>query len=279
MIDLHCHILPAVDDGAVDLDAALAICRLAADDGCTAMVATPHLRHELWPNDDRGHLERLWRRLRDLARGIIDVHLGGEIAVNSESCSEMNSLPGGGLLPLAGSRYLLLEFHTRGIGPDPEELIHELVVEGWCPVIAHPERTPWLASDPGYMTALLDLGALAQVTAMSVINPQARFAFDACSRMLDAGMVHFVASDAHDTRNRPPGLSQAYQRVADTLGEPVARELFITNPRAVLENRSLDVPARPSAMSDPGPGSPVAPTEPPDGSRRQKVTALLSRLR
>ncbi len=276
MIDLHCHILPAVDDGAVDLDAALAICRLAADDGCTAMVATPHLRHELWHNDDRGHLEGLWRRLRDLASGIIDVYLGGEIAVNSGSCSEMHRLPGGDLLPLAGSRYLLLEFHTRGIGPDPEELIHELIVEGWCPVIAHPERIPWLASDPGYMTALLELGALAQVTAMSVINPAAHYSFDACSRMLDAGMVHFVASDAHDIRNRPPGLSQAYQHVARTLGEPVARELFITNPRAVLENRSLDLPSRPVAASDPEPGSPTALN---DGGRRQKVSALLSRLR
>ncbi len=239
MIDLHCHILPGVDDGADDLEAALAICRLAAADGCTAMVATPHLRHEYWHNGDRQRLESLWRQVRGLASGIIDVHLGGEIAVNSESCRELSRLPGGELLSLAGSRYLLLEFHHVGMGPDPEELIHELVVDGWCPVIAHPERIRWLASDPGYMQALLDLGALAQVTAMSVINLAGRFAFDAVSRMLDAGMVHFVASDAHDTRLRPPGMSRAFRRVAETLGEPVARELFITNPRAVVENRAL----------------------------------------
>ncbi len=240
MIDLHCHILPAVDDGATDFDTALNICRLAAEDGCTAMVATPHLRHEFWQNEDRAYLEQLWHRVRDLADGVIDVHLGGEIAVNSASCREMSHLPEGNLLSLAGSRYLLLEFHHIGMGPDPEELIHELVIDGWHPVIAHPERIRWLASDPRYIEALIDLGALVQITAMSLTNLAGRFAFDSASRMLDAGMVHFVASDAHDTRNRPPGLSRAFRRVAENLGEPVARQLFITHPQAVLEDRPLD---------------------------------------
>ncbi len=242
MIDLHCHILPAVDDGATDLDIALAMCRLAANDGCTAVVATPHLRHELWRNGDRGRLEQLWRQVRDLASGIIDIHLGGEIAVNSESWGEMSHLPEGDLLSLAGSRYLLLEFHPMGIGPDPEELIHELIVGGWWPVIAHPERIPWLAGDLRNLGVLLDLGALAQVTAMSVNNEAGRFAFDSASRMLDAGMVHFIASDAHDTTIRPPGLSRAYRRVAEALGEPYARKILNHNPRAVLENRPLRSP-------------------------------------
>ncbi len=239
MIDLHSHILPAVDDGAEDLDVAVAMCRLAAEDGCTAIVATPHLRHELWSNENREHLEGLWRQVRDLASGFIDVFLGGEIAVNSESYGEMYRLPEGDLLPLAGSRYLLLEFHPRGIGPDPEELIHELLVEGWCPVLAHPERIPWLASDPGYLGALLDQGALAQITAMSVTGEAGRFAFDAASRMLAADMVHFIASDAHGTSRRPPGLSRAYRHLAETIGESIARRLLVTNPRAVVENRPL----------------------------------------
>ncbi len=261
MRDLHSHILPAVDDGATDLDAALAMCRLAADDGCTAMVATPHLRHELWLNEDREHLEQLWRRVRDLASGLIDVFLGGEIAVNSESIVEMDLLPEGDLLPLAGSRYLLLEFHPRGIGPDPEGLIHELVIEGWCPIIAHPERIPWLAGDPAYLGALLDQGALVQLTAMSVTGEAGRFAFDSAARMLDAGMVHFIASDAHDSTRRPPGLSRAYRRVAETRSELVARRLFMTNPRAVLEDRLLsEAPdAATGAMRGSRPGSPVAP--------------------
>ena len=240
MIDLHCHILPGIDDGATDLDVALAMCRLAAEDGCTAMVATPHLRHELWQNADRALIERLFHQVCERTRGLIEIFLGGEIAVNSESAHEMNRLPGGDLLPLAGSRYLLLEFHPRRMGPDPEELIHELVVDGWRPVIAHPERIPWLASDPAYMAALLKHGALAQVTATSLTHKAGRFVSDAASRMLAAGMVHFVASDAHGITRRPPGLSEAYREVAEAGGEALARRLFIVNPRAVLENRPLD---------------------------------------
>ncbi len=274
MIDLHCHILPAVDDGAEDLDTALAICRAAAADGCTAMVATPHLRHEFWHNGDRAHLERLWRQVRDRTQGMIDIYLGGEIAVNSESCGEMHHLPEGDLLSLAGSRYLLLEFHPRGMGPDPEELIHELTVDGWCPVIAHPERIPWLVNDPSYLEALLDVGALTQVTAMSVVHPGGHFASQACTRMLEAGMVHFVASDAHDTRSRPPGLSQAYHQIAESQGETVARELFISNPQAVLENRLLNEPTEPFLASDASPEQ-----ERTDGPRQSGATALLSRQR
>ncbi len=261
MIDLHCHILPAVDDGATDLDAALEMCRLAAADGCTAMVATPHLRHEQWWNGDRPLLERLWRRLKSLASGLLEVHLGGEIAVNSESWSELTLLPDCGLLPLAGSRYLLLEFDPRGLGPNPEDLIHELVVRGWCPVIAHPERIPWLAGDPPFFQALLGQGALAQVTARSLLGGSGRFVGDAAAMMLEAGWVHFVASDAHDTAIRRPGLGQAYRQVARTRGEPVARQLFVANPRAVLDNRPPGeisaVPRTPLGGTAARAGSPV----------------------
>ncbi len=242
MIDLHSHLLPAVDDGATDLREALAMCVAAAADGCTAMVATPHLRHEQWWNGDRRRLEELWRRVREAASEHLEVYLGGEIAVNSESCDELQLLPESDLLPLAGSRYLLLEFHPRGIGPNPEDLIYELTIEGWYPVIAHPERIPWLAEDLGFLAALLDLGALAQITAMSVTGELGRFAHAAVTRMLEADMVHFVASDAHDSRIRRPGLGQAFRRVAASWGEAKARELFVTNPRAVLMSR----PPRPS---------------------------------
>ena len=250
MIDLHCHLLPAVDDGAADLEEAVSMCSAAAADGCTAIVATPHLRHERWWNGDRLRLEELWRRLEAAAADHLQVHLGGEIAINSESADELLRLPEGDLLSLAGSRYLLLEFHPRGIGPDPEDLVHELAISGWFPVIAHPERIPWLAEDLGYLAALSDLGALVQITAMSVTGEIGRFTQNAAERMLEDEMVHFIASDAHDCRIRRPGLSRAFGRVADSWGEAKARELFIENPRAVLSNSPL---RRPLVGIVPGP--------------------------
>ena len=242
MIDLHCHILPGVDDGAADLDEAMAMCLLAAEDGCTAMIATPHLRHERWWNDDRRRLEALWQQLQARLAGRIDLYLGGEIAVNSQSSREMELLPDSDLLPLAGSRYLLLECDIRGLGPDPGELIHELVVAGWVPILAHPERIPWLGGDLDYLEELVEHGALVQLTAMSITGAMGRMLAEVSRQMLDADLVHFVASDAHDTRIRRPGLSRAFRVVAEIQGEAVARRIFEAHPRAVLENRPWQAP-------------------------------------
>lgn len=246
MIDLHSHVLPGIDDGARDLQDSLAMCRMAAEDGCSAIVATPHLRHEQWWNGDRNLLEAKWLEVRAAAAEYLDVRLGGEIAVNSQSAGELDLLPDGDLCSLCGSRYLLLEFHHRGLGPDPLDLIHELAIGGWWPVIAHPERIRWLADDPRYLNALVDHGALVQVTAMSVTGECARWVRNATSRWLDEGMVHFVASDAHNTTVRPPGLSRAYRLLASTRGEELANKLLVENPRAVLENRPLGQVGRPS---------------------------------
>lgn len=215
------------------------MCRLSAEDGCTAMVATPHLRHEQWWNADRSRLETIWRRLSEAASDHLEVLLGGEIAVNSESFHELGLLPAGDLLPLAGSRYLLLELDPRGLGPDPEDLVHELTVEGWLPILAHPERISWLARDLGYLRVLVDQGALVQLTAMSVTGDMGRLLHDVSDRMLDAGLVHFVASDCHDSRIRRPGLSKAYHHVAQTRGEELARQLFVANPTALVQDRPL----------------------------------------
>ncbi len=239
MIDLHSHLLPGIDDGATDLRDALAMCRMAAQDGCSTIVATPHLRHERWENSDRAFLLQKWREVRSAAADYLDVQLGGEIAINSQSVAELDRLPDCDLLSLCGSRYLLLELDSRGLGPDPLDLIYELTIRDWLPVIAHPERIRGLADDLRYLDAMIDHGALMQVTAMSVTGECARWVRDATARMLDRDMVHFVASDAHNTGIRPPGLSRAYNVIASTRGEMVANRLFVENPRSVLENRPL----------------------------------------
>ncbi|MEM6794321.1 MAG: CpsB/CapC family capsule biosynthesis tyrosine phosphatase [Acidobacteriota bacterium] len=243
MIDLHSHLLPGIDDGADDLDQALAMCRLAAADGCTAIVATPHLRHELYWNDERQEIVDLWRRLRDADPGI-EVLLGGEIAVCAESLAEIDLLPGGELLSLAGGRYLLLEFNSRGLGPDPVEMVYELCVLGWRPLIAHPERIPWLARDLDLVAALVDHGAALQLTAMSVTGDLGWRLQERSHEMLDAGLVHVVASDAHNTGSRPPGLARAFDHVRKRCGEETARALFIDHPRTILENKPIEWVAR-----------------------------------
>ena len=240
MIDLHCHLLPGVDDGAQSLAEAVAMCRLAAADGCEAMVATPHQRRGEWWNADREHLAGLAGQLQEAVGPGFRVFLGGEIHVDAELLEEVEKLPdGGGVLSLAGSRYLLIEFGPYGAPSEAIHLIHELAVTGWRPIIAHPEFIPWLAAELEVMARLVSLGATLQVTAMSVTGDFGRRPQNDAVALLEAGLVHFVASDSHGVRRRPPGLRRAFRTIADRWGEEAARRLTTDNPRAVIEDRPL----------------------------------------
>lgn len=240
MIDLHCHILPGVDDGPQTLEEAVAMCRMAADDGCEAMVATPHQRRGEWWNADREALAALAGEVQHAVGAGFRVLLGGEVHVDSGLLAEVEKLPdGGGILPLAGSRYLLIEFGSYGTEAEASHLVHELVVAGWRPIVAHPEFIPWLSADIPLVARLVALGATTQVTAMSVTGDFGRRPQADAFALMQAGLVHFVASDSHGTRRRPPGLKRAYYMVAGRWGEGVARRLVADNPRAVLEDRPL----------------------------------------
>jgi len=237
MIDLHCHILPGVDDGPQSLEEAVAMCRMAAADGCEAMVATPHQRRGEWWNSDRDHLAALAAELQEAVGPDFRIYLGGEVHVDSELLAEVEN--GGGILPLAGSRYLLIEFGPRGTPAESVHLIHELVVAGWRPVIAHPEFIPWLAPDPELVALLVARGALTQVTAMSLTGDFGRRPQSDAVTLLETGLVHFVASDSHGVRRRPPGLQRAYRTIAGRWGEAAARRLTTDNPRAVVADLPL----------------------------------------
>lgn len=239
MIDIHTHVLPGIDDGAADLEESRTMCRLAAEGGCEAVIATPHQRSPSWENTDPDRLEALRREVERAVGRRPAVHPGGEIRIDSQLLDDLERLPGSGLLPLAGSRYLLLEFPRRLPAPDPPALTHELTVAGWRPVYAHPEMIPFLASDLELMARLVDEGALFQVTAMSVTGDAGPRAQAVCERMLERGLVHFVASDSHGVDWRPPDLHHARRRIADRWGEDVAERLTDGNPRRVLEDRPL----------------------------------------
>jgi protein-tyrosine phosphatase len=242
MIDLHCHVLPGIDDGARSLEQAAEMCRVAAAAGCEALVATPHQRRGDWWNCDRAALQELRRQLQEAIGPSPRILGGGEIHVDPRLLGEILALREDapyGPLPLAGSRYLLIEFGPAAVAPEAADLVHELSVAGWRPVLAHPELIHWMSEDLAIVAHLVSLGALTQVTAMSVTGDFGRRAQADCGRLIEMGLVHFVASDSHDLERRPPGLRRAWETIAARWGEEEARELLEDNPRAVVANLPL----------------------------------------
>ncbi|HXT21166.1 MAG TPA: CpsB/CapC family capsule biosynthesis tyrosine phosphatase, partial [Thermoanaerobaculia bacterium] len=171
-----------------------------------------------------------------------ELHLGAEVRVDSELLADLET-PGGEALALAGSRYLLLEFARMETGPAPEDVVHELLLAGWWPVLAHPEVLPWL--DVPRLGALVEAGALLQVTAAAVVGDFGRFPHLKVWELLDEGLVHFVASDSHSPTWRAPGLSKARKELERRLGVAAARQLVEDNPASVL----ADVPVQVTAAS------------------------------
>lgn len=240
MIDLHCHILPGVDDGARSLEESVALCRAAERDGCEALVATPHQRHPLWWNEDLSRLESLRRDLARQLNGTPRIFLGGEVRGDSELLSALDRLSVAPTVStLAGSRYLLLEFDPLGVGPDPEELVHETRVLGLFPIIAHPECTGWLSRDIPLVARLIDAGASIQITGSSLLGDFGRRPQECARELVDRGLVHFVASDCHRVDHRPPQLARAREELSKRWGDAVCHRLLVANPRRVLSDRPL----------------------------------------
>ena len=240
MIDLHAHLLPEIDDGAESLDEAMALCRRAREEGCTAVVATPHRRRDEWPDLPRRELDARLDQLRAACGDQPALLLGAENRVDSELVKELVCGAGEQVIPLAGSRYLLLELDPHGIGPDPVDLVQELVRRGWRPIIAHPELTPFLRAEPELTRRLVVEGALLQVTAASVTGEFGRPAREASHRLVADRLAHFVASDAHRPHWRPTGLARAHAELARSFGDDVALALTTLHPRAVLADQPID---------------------------------------
>jgi protein-tyrosine phosphatase len=239
LIDLHMHVLPGVDDGPDQTREAVAMCRAAAAAGCETLVATPHQRHASWENTDAARLAARLEELKEAVGPSPKLLLGAEIRIDSRLLEDLDSLPASGVLPLAGTRYLLLEADRELPGPEPRDLVHELALRGWRPIFAHPEFIPSLYGNLDLVSDLVAAGALMQVTAGSLLGKFGRRSQRIAEQLLDGGQVHVIASDAHGIHWRPPDLGEAHAAVASRWGEEAAWRLCVGHPRAIIQDRPL----------------------------------------
>ncbi len=197
MIDIHCHILPGADDGAADLEQSLEMGRIAVASGITTVVATPHVNSRFGLNCATIELAVAELNGSLAEAGIPLTVLGGaEVAVTRLLDMDDHTL---GLLTLGSSPYLLVESPYLGNLGFLDAQLTDLQTRGFMPVLAHPERCPWFREDRSRLEELVEHGVLCQVTADALEEPFVR-------ELRDAGLVHCVASDAHDTDGRAPGL-------------------------------------------------------------------------
>lgn len=248
MIDLHCHMLPGIDDGAPDLAMALAMARASVADGVTIVACTPHILPGLYHNSGpqiRLATEQLQRTLYEegielrLVTGA-DNHMVPNFGTGVQS---------GHLLALADSRYVLVEPPHHAPPPRLEEFFFGLMVAGFVPILTHPERLKWIESHFDCVQRLAHAGVWMQVTASSLTGSFGRSPKYWSERMLDEGLVHILASDAHDTQRRPPNLGRGYELAAGRVGEEEAGHLVVTRPAGVLENVAPSVLPMPGAVA------------------------------
>lgn len=235
MIDLHCHMLPGIDDGAKDLDVALAMARIAAADGIRIVACTPHVYPGVYENDTRGILAAIAALQVQLdAAGIaLQLTCGADAHVTPELPRRLKE----GTVPrLGNTRYFLLEPPHHVAPPRFDEYVFNLMAAGYVPVITHPERLTWIGDHYEMFAKLVLQGAWMQVTSGSLTGRFGGGPKYWGERMVDEGLVHILATDAHSTRARPPLLAEGAAAAARYVGQDEATNMVKTRPAGILNN-------------------------------------------
>ncbi len=244
MIDLHCHCLPDLDDGSRSLEETERLLKMVWEDGCTAVVATPHFNHPLWPEIDQTVIAEKFRQMSQL-QSPVKVLPGAEIRID-EAIYEVLLNREWEVPRLGSSRAVLIEFDHSGwyLSLDPASLMHELAMSEWRPILAHPEHYGWLCRDSVLLEDLVEAGAVLQVTAGSLTGLFGKKTARTAWNLVERGWVDVIASDFHQPEFRPPGLSSARDLVQQRLGDVVAHRLTHTNPLALLDGQEVAMAVR-----------------------------------
>lgn len=237
MVDIHCHILPGVDDGALTLEESLAMCELAAADGIGTIVATPHMFDGVHQTPEKSLIQARMAELRQRLNGLLEILPGGEVRYSYEIFQEVPDPQT--KIRLNGTSYMLLEFPFQAVPPNIEMTIFQILNAGITPVIAHPERNKRIQEKPEVLADLVERGAFAQLDAGSLTKSFGPEPYQSAKRIVEAGLAHFIATDAHHQDRRRPNLSSAVAVAADIGGIEYARAMVLANPTALIQDRGI----------------------------------------
>ena len=236
--DIHCHLLPGIDDGSPDLETSLAMAQMAVDDGIHTVVVTPHQLGNFGHNhgyDIRARTLEL-QQLLDANRIALEVMPGGDVRIEDGMVEKLIS---GEVMTLGDhGRHVLLELPHEMYFP-LESVLIDLERNGMTGILSHPERNQGIMRDVSMLEPLVEAGCLMQVTAGSLMGTFGSRSQELGEWMLEHGLVHFIATDAHGIKSRRPLIHRAYDRVAELVGESTAADLCSINPELVALGKDV----------------------------------------
>lgn len=241
MVDVHCHVLPGIDDGSPNLETSVAMCQAARAEGVTHVVGTPHCNDEY--NFDPDVNAKLLRQLRDACGPQPVLLTGCDFHLSDPNLERLAVHPQH--YTIAQKNHLLVENSNFGLPPHLEQAFFNMRCKGIIPVITHPERNPLWQRKPELLRRLVQQDCVIQVTAGSFTGRFGRTPQRKALDWLSQGLIHVVASDAHNTSGRPLALRGAFDTVSREAGPETAELLFIKNPRSIIEGGTVQQPAVP----------------------------------
>jgi len=240
MIDLHCHMLPGIDDGPKTMEQSLEMARFAVEHGTRRCVLTPHIQPGCYDNDS-DNIRRVFEDFREqLAAENIPLQV--DMAAEVRICAELPILISHGKIPFLGhwqgKRLLLLEFPHDHITVGADKLIDWLIQRDIIPVIAHPERNQTVMRQPEKIDPFIKKGCLLQITADSVTGLFGEVSQKLALSLIEQGKATLVATDAHNLYKRRPSLKAAYDMLLPIIGAAKAQALFGGNAEAMLPRQN-----------------------------------------
>ena len=241
MIDIHSHILPEVDDGPKSIETSVAMCRMAAADGITHQVATPHANDRY--HYDREYLQGLVAHLQQLIGDSLTLSLGCDFHLSYDNLRDVLANPA--RYAIGGTHYMLVELSNYSVPQQTTDCFTQLGDRGITSIITHPERNPILRENLQRVVEWAEQGCVIQVTGSALTGFWGDRARRAAHWLMEHNAVHVLATDAHDTEKRVPILSTARDAAAEICGADIAKAMVESNPAAIIHSQPLPYFPRP----------------------------------
>lgn len=234
--EVHCHILPGVDDGARNMDETIRMLKAYYADGVRTIYATSHYRKRMFePSMEKiiSQYNQVKKKAREIGEGIT-VYLGCEFHANMDMVEILDA----GERPVMGnSRCVLTEFSSASELSFIRERCYALLSHGYEPIIAHAERYPVLTRNPQTIGDLVDMGAYIQVNAESVMGDEGFSTKRFCRKLMKMDLIHFIGSDAHDSKERRPQIGRCAEYLEKKMGREYVEKILIRNPQNLIEGK------------------------------------------